>query len=224
MALDASVPEDDSALSRADRGLFRLERIFALVAGLTILGVMLVSVANILGRWLFDIPVPGFVDWMEQAVPIIAFFGLAFCHRLGGHIRMDLLIGQLKGRALYLAELMSTLLILGLTVFLIWGSWRHFDRSFDWNAPNWSRDSTIDIGLPIWPVKLVVPVMLTFFALRLLLHVWAYLRAIAQNPTFAVGVPKIESAAEQAENEADAVSGGTVDKDDPVDFGKETRG
>ncbi|MEL6480813.1 MAG: TRAP transporter small permease, partial [Pseudomonadota bacterium] len=144
MAAEASVPEDDSAISRADRALFKVEGALALVAGLVILAVMLVSVANILGRWLFELPVPGFVDWMEQAVPIIAFFALAYCQRLGGHIRMDLLIGQLRGRALYVAEWLGTFFILFLTVFLIWGAWLHFGRSFDWNSPNWSRDSTID--------------------------------------------------------------------------------
>ncbi|MEO1724030.1 MAG: TRAP transporter small permease [Pseudomonadota bacterium] len=223
MAAEASVPEDDSAVSRADRALYRVESALGLLAGLTILAVMLVSVANILGRWLFELPVPGFVDWMEQAVPIIAFFALAYCQRLGGHIRMDLLVGQLRGRALYLAELLGTFFILFLTVFLIWGAWLHFGRSFDWGSPNWSRDSTIDIGLPIWPIKLVVPVMLALFALRLVLQLWAYTKAIRENPEFAVAVPKIESAAEQAEAEAETVSGAEDDEDDE-DWPKETRG
>ncbi|MEL6574437.1 MAG: hypothetical protein AAFQ81_00985, partial [Pseudomonadota bacterium] len=97
-----------------------------------------------------------------------------------------------------------------------------FGRSFDWNSPNWSRDSTIDIGLPIWPIKLVVPVMLALFALRLILQLWAYTKAIRENPVAAVAVPKIESAAEQAEAEAETVSG--ADEDDTQDWPKETRG
>ncbi|MEM6974381.1 MAG: TRAP transporter small permease [Pseudomonadota bacterium] len=216
---EAHVPEDDSAVSRADRALFRIEEGFALLAGLAILAVMLVSVANILGRkfgeWANDAglvwltgylgPVPGFVDWMEQAVPLIAFLAIAYCQRLGGHIRMDLLIGQLRGRALFAAEWLGTLFILLLVLVLIWGSWTHFERSFDWNAPNYSRDSSIDIGLPLWPVKLLVPVMLGFMALRLGLQLWAYSVAIRDNPEHGVGVPRIESAAEQAEAEAETL-------------------
>ncbi|MEM8624930.1 MAG: TRAP transporter small permease [Pseudomonadota bacterium] len=215
----ASVPEDGSAVSRFDRGFHRFESVFALISGLVILGVMLVSVANILGRWLMDLPVPGFVDWMEQTVPIIAFFGIAYCQRLGGHIRMDLLVGQLKGRALYIAEWIGVFFILILTLFLIWGSWLHFERSFDWNSPNWSRDSTIDIGLPIWPVKLIVPIMLAVLAVRLCLQLWAYTVAIRNNPAIAVAVPRIENAAEQAEAEAATVSGAEDDV-----WPKETRG
>ncbi|MEM9781102.1 MAG: TRAP transporter small permease [Pseudomonadota bacterium] len=216
---EATVPEDDSIVSRADRALYRVEQGFALIAGLTILAVMLVSVANILGRklgeWANDAgldgiaawlgPVPGFVDWMEQAVPLIAFLAIAYCQRLGGHIRMDLLVGQLRGRALYVAEWLGTLFILVLVLVLIWGSWTHFGRSFDWNAPMYSRDSSIDIGLPLWPVKLLVPVMLAFMALRLGLQLWAYTAAIRDNPEHGVGVPRIESAAEQAEHEAETL-------------------
>ncbi|MEO0822585.1 MAG: TRAP transporter small permease [Pseudomonadota bacterium] len=217
-----SVPEDDSAVSRADRRLFGLESALALIAGLVILGVMLVSVANILGRKLLGIPVPGFVDWMEQAVPIIAFFGVAYCQRLGGHIRMDLLVGQLRGRALYIAEWFGVFFILVLVLVLIWGSWLHFERSFDWNAPNFSRDSTIDIGLPLWPVKIVVPLLLALLAVRLGLQLWAYTVAIRDNPAIAVAVPRIESAAEQAEHEAEAVSG--ANDEAAEDWPRETRG
>jgi TRAP-type C4-dicarboxylate transport system permease small subunit len=202
-----AVPEDDSAVSRADRALFAVERIMALVAGITILFVMLVTVANILGRKFFNLPVPGFVDWMEQAVPLIAFLGIAFCQRLGGHIRMDLLVGKLGGRTLWVAEFLGVLLILLISLVLIWGSWLHFERSFDWNSPMWSRDSTIDINLPIWPIKLVVPIMLGFLALRCCLQLWAYARAIRSGEERPVAVPLIENAAEQAEREAETVSG-----------------
>lgn len=214
-----SVLADPSAASRADRALFRLEQALTLGSGLLILAVMLLSVVNILGRKLFDAPVPGFVDWMVQAVPIIAFLGIAGCQRVGGHIRMDLLVGQLKGRALWFFEVISCVLMFGLTLVLIWGSWLHFQRSFDWNAPMWSRDSTIDINLPIWPVKLVVPVMLALLAVRLALQIWAYWRALVSGAERPVAVPLIETAAEQAANEAESVSGASVDADAPAGDG-----
>lgn len=209
---DNNVRGDDSAASRWDRALFRFESWLTLGAGLLILLVMLVSVANILGRKLFDLPVPGFVDWMVTAVPIIAFLGIAACQRSGGHIRMDILVGQLKGRALWLFELVSVVMMLLLTLVLIWGSWLHFGRSFDWNAPLFSRDSTIDINLPVWPVKLIVPVMLGFLALRLCLQISAYWRALRSGEARPVAVPLIESAAEQAAAEAETVSGADPDE------------
>ncbi len=206
-----SVLADTSAASRADRLVWRLERALTLTAGLFILGVMLLSVANILGRKLFNAPVPGFVDWMVQAIPVIAFLGLAGCQRVGGHIRMDILVGQLKGRALWAFELVSCLLMFGLALVLAWGAWLHFERSFAWSAPLWSRDSTIDINLPTWPVKLLVPVMLVLLALRLALQIWGYARALRTGEARPVAVPLIESASEQAQAEAETVSDAELD-------------
>lgn len=213
MSSGQSVHEDDSAVSRWDRRLFAFENGLTLAAGLLILAVMLLSVANILGRKLFDLPVPGFVDWMVQAVPLIAFLGLAGCQRVGGHIRMDILVGQLRGRALWLFELVSVVLMLALVVVLAWGAWLHFGRSFDWAAPMFSRDSTIDINLPTWPVKIAVPLMLGLLAIRLVLQAWAYSRALVSGDERPVAVPMIESAAEQAQNEARTVAGAADEAD-----------
>ena len=202
-----TIPEDSTLLSRLDRRLAAAEKVLALLAGLTILSMMLVSVANILGRKFFNLPVPGFVDLMEQTVPIIAFLGVAYCQRLGGHIRMDMVVGNLHGRVLYAAEWIGVLAILLLSLVLTWGSWLHFSRSFDFSAPSWSRDSTIDLSLPTWPVKLIVPLMLLVLSLRLALQLWAYGRAFRTNTDRPVAVPMIETPAQQAEREAATVSG-----------------
>ena len=120
---------------------------------------------------------------------------------------MDILVGRLKGRALWLFELLSTLLVLLLMVLLVWGSWSHFDRSFDITRPLWSSDSSIDIGLPLWPAKLVVPIAFGLLCLRLCLHVWAYGKALIEGAETPVAVPLIEDAATQAAHEAETVSG-----------------
>jgi len=113
----------------------------------------------------------------------------------------------LKGRVLWAAELLSVVLILLLIVGLIWGSWAHFDRSFDMSRPLWSRDSTIDIGLPVWPSKILVPVAFSVLCLRLLLQIWAYGRALVLGLEEPVSVPLIQSVAEQAASEADQLEG-----------------
>ncbi|MCE8470170.1 TRAP transporter small permease, partial [Rhodovulum sulfidophilum] len=53
MAIHAPVLEDDSPLSRLDRGLYRLERQLALVAGLTVFVLMLLAVISVGGRHFF---------------------------------------------------------------------------------------------------------------------------------------------------------------------------
>ena len=214
MAGNASVLRDGSRRSRIDQALEAIEIRLALVSGLAVFGLMLLAVVSVTGRNLLNFPVPGYVDWIEITMPLIAFMGISYTQRNGGHIRMDILIGKLKGRAMWAVELFSVLVMLVLVLFLIWGSWAHFDRSFDFAAPLWSRDSTIDIRLPVWPAKLLVPFAFSILALRLALQIWAYGRAFvtgAQNP---IAVPLPLTAAEQAAEEASHVSaldnGGTA--------------
>ncbi|MBL1422510.1 MAG: TRAP transporter small permease [Alphaproteobacteria bacterium] len=208
MVASSSVLEDSSTLSQLDQKLHKLESFLALVTGLAVFSLMVLAVVSVSGRNFFGIPLPGYVDWIEQIMPLIAFMGVAYTQRDGGHIRMDILVGALKGRALWLAEIITTTLILALMLFLVWGTFSHFLRSFDFAAPLWSRDSSIDIALPIWPAKLLAPIAFSVLCLRLTLQLWGYCRAFAQNQTTPIAVPLVENAAQQAAREAQSVSGG----------------
>lgn len=203
MTASASVHEDDSLLSRSDQWLHRLETGLALCSGLAIFSLMVFAVVSVAGRALFDQPLPGYVDWIEQVMPLIAMLGIAYAQRHGGHIRMDLVVGHLHGRLLWLFECLTSLAILVLVVFLIWGSWAHFSRSFDWAAPWWSRDSSIDIGIPLWPAKLLIPVALTSLGLRVTLQVFSFFKALIHNAERPVAVPLSIDHATPASTEAD---------------------
>ena len=215
MAGNSSVLEDGSGLSKLDKSLYRVEGWLALISGLAVFSLMILAVISVTGRHTINQPLPGYVDWIEQAMPLIAFMGVAYTQRDGGHIRMDIVVSLLKGRALWLVELITTLAVLVLMLLLVWGSWAHFQRSFDFAAPMWSRDSTIDIGLPIWPAKLIVPVAFGVICLRLMLQVFVYARAVVQGTERPVGVPLIADAATQAALEAATVTG-----DDDDDKGR----
>ncbi|MFC4670115.1 TRAP transporter small permease subunit [Seohaeicola nanhaiensis] len=207
MAGSSPVLTDGSVLSRLDQGLYKAEQAFALVSGITVFLLMVLAVVSVSGRNVLNAPLPGYVDWIEFAMPLIAFMGISYTQRSGGHIRMDILVGQLKGRPLWAAEIVTTLVTLLLIVLLIWGSWAHAMRSLDFAAPLWSRDSSIDIKLPLWPAKLLAPIAFSVLAARLLLQLWGYCRAFAGNLTVPVAVPITLSAADQAAEEARHVSG-----------------
>lgn len=207
MAGAASVLSDNSSLSRLDRGLYRIERQLALLSGLAVFSLMVLAVFSVGGRNFFNQPLPGYVDWIEQIMPLIAFMGVAYTQRDGGHIRMDIFVGMFQGRALWLIELITTLAVLLLMLLLVWGSWAHFERSFDWNAPMWSRDSTIDIALPIWPAKILAPIAFGVLSLRLMLQAWGFGHALITGAERPVAVPLIEDAATQAAREAAQLSG-----------------
>lgn len=221
MAGASTVLEDSSLLSRLDRTLLPVERVTALISGLAAFSLMFLAAYSVAGRQLdktvlapfldsigvMDGPLLGYVDYIEALMPLIAIMGVSYVQREGAHIRMDILIGSLKGRVLWFFELVSILLILFLMLALVWGSWAHFDRSFDCSFPFCSRDSSIDVSLPTWPSKIVVPIAFAVLCLRLMLQAAAYGRAFWLGLERPAAVPLIQSAAEQAQAEAEQLEG-----------------
>ena len=207
MAGSAAVLEDSSLLSRLDRMLLPLERFCALASGLAIFSLMFLAVYSVTGRKFFASPMMGYVDYIEALMPLIAIMGISYVQRDGTHVRMDMLIGALKGRALWFFEFISVVLMLILVTLLVWGSYEHFGRSFDCARPLCSRDSSIDVGLPTWPSKLIVPVAFTVLVARLILQAVGYGRAFILGLESPVAVPLNLSVAEQARLEAEALEG-----------------
>lgn len=202
LSSSSAVLQDNSWLSRADRALLPLERIFALVSGLAVFSLMFLAAYSVTGRKFFNHPLSGYVDYIEAAMLVIAFMGVSYVQRFGGHIRMDMIIGKMRGRLLWAMELFTIILMLVVIAALIWGSWAHFDRSFDLTKPMWSRDSSIDIGIPMWPSKLLIPVAFGLLFVRLSLQAIGYGRALVLGLEHPVAVPLILSIEEQAMVEA----------------------
>ena len=205
MSGKVAIIEDSSLLSRLDVLLLKLERFCALISGLTIFSLMFLAVYSVSGRKFFNAPLAGYVDYIEAALPIIAIMGVSYVQRDGSHIRMDIFVSLLRGRALWLFELISVFFILALILCLTWGAWLHFDRSFDCSRPFCSRDSSIDIGLPIWPSKLVVPFAFTVLSFRLILQAIGYSKALYLGSRQPAAVPLVLSASEQAKLETEAI-------------------
>ncbi|CTQ64653.1 TRAP transporter small permease subunit [Roseibium alexandrii] len=194
---------------RFDGWLGHVENGFNMIAAFSILSLMFLAVAQVLGRLFFNTPIPGFIDITEQAMAIFAFAGVAYCQRVGGHIRMEIVLGKLRGRTLYIFEMIGVIVIAFTVALLIWGSLYHFDRS-------WSiGDSTMDIRLPTWPSKLVIPVALSLLFLRLLMQIYGYARLVRNPDLEPVAVPVIEDVEKVAQHEIeeafgdDAVAGDT---------------
>ena len=188
-------------LGRIDRALGRVENALNLFAGGLVFALMLLGVAQILLRVAFDAPIFGYIDIVEVSMVGFAVLSIAFVQRVGGHVRMELVLSRLRGRALWLVEAGGALVAAFIVAVLIPYSYMHFARAFSFG------DSTIDIELPTWPAKLVVPVALALLLLRLLVQCAGYMR-LARHPHHApVAVPVLQDAATQARREIALAAG-----------------
>ena len=194
--------------AKIDDLYFQLERFLNLIAAITILLLMFVGTYQVLGRKLLNAPVPGYVDIVEVAMTTFAFLSIAYCQKLGGHIRMEIVIGRFKGRFLYILELIGTLIIMIIIGILIVYTWDHFLRAYEFG------DSTIDVEIILWPSKLAVPFAFSVLMIRCLLQAIGFCRMIAYPDAPLIAVPHIETVDEQAQHEIDAGLAGEEEKVD----------
>ncbi|MDH3968481.1 MAG: TRAP transporter small permease, partial [Rhodospirillales bacterium] len=85
-------------LARADGLLARVENGLNLFAGVLIFGLMLLGVAQIVLRTAFRAPIFGYIDIVEVSMVGFAVLAISFVQRVGGHVRMELLVSRLTGR------------------------------------------------------------------------------------------------------------------------------
>jgi len=194
MAVDAPAQSPPVLLRRADALLARAEDGLNLLAAAAIFFLMLVGVAQIVGRTVFDIAIYGYIDWIEQASSVFAFLGIAYAQRLGSHIGMDLTMNW-RPAARWKQELFGVVVTIVIITALIAASFSNFLRA-------WSiGDSTMDIQLPTWPAKLMVPLALGLLWLRLVLQICGYVRMILHPDAEPVAVPKLITLETQVKDE-----------------------
>lgn len=199
MPADAGAEAPPYLLRWADRTLSRAEDGLNLIAALAVFFLMFVGVVQIVGRTVFDFAIYGYIDWIEQASSLFAFLGIAYAQRLGSHIGMDLTMNW-KPINRWRVELFAVVMALLIASLLIWASFTNFLRAYA------IGDSTMDIQLPTWPAKLMVPLALSVLWLRLCLQIAGYVRMIRHPDAVPIAVPKLVTIDSQVQDEiADAL-------------------
>jgi C4-dicarboxylate transporter, DctQ subunit len=169
-SVDASA--DAPRLAAFDRRLGIVETGFNLFAAFAIFALMLIGVWQVLGRTLFNAPVRGYIDFVELSVSTFAFLGIAYCQRLGGHVRMEMVLKPMRGRLLWSTEIFGTLVALAVVA-----------------------------ELPVWPSKLAVPVAFALLWLRLLVQLAGYVRLAIDPQRRPVAVTTVHTPEELAAQE-----------------------
>ncbi len=159
-----------SAFQRLYRGYGVLLRACGLISALATFVMMVLVVVNILGRYLFNKPLDGTLEFTESLLVLIIFLSLALTQYDGGHIRVTLLTRRMPKAA---AKAATVFCMLAGAVFFTWcayAAWRFAAQSFSFREQEWGT-----IVFPLWPVKFVV------FGGILMLAIQFVLDAIAET-------------------------------------------
>jgi len=153
-----------SAFQRLYQGYGRLLRGFGLISAIATFVMMVLVVANILGRYLLNKPVTGTLEFTESLLVLIIFLSLAITQYDGGHIRVTLLTRRLP--AIYARAATVFCMLLGATFFFwcSYAAWNFAVQSYSFNEHEWGT-----VVFPLYPVKFVVFAGILLLAIQFLL-------------------------------------------------------
>jgi len=101
----------------------RMNRWVAGVGAWSLVFMMLLTAADVLGRDLLDCPVPGTVELSQYLLAVFILLGLAYTQQVKGHVNVSILISRLPVSGQLFLKLISSVLGLVLFTLLAWQGW-----------------------------------------------------------------------------------------------------
>lgn len=181
-----------------NKKLIAVEDFLVLFVGISIFIVMILTSIQIISRVL-GYPWPAFLELSELSISIFAFLGVAFAQRMDSHIRMELLVANLKGRIKWIVELVATF-----CAFIVVGILIYYSSLFAIDAYV-IGDSTMDYLFPTWPAKILVPLGFTIWFLRLFLELVGYFKLAINVDSEPMYIPIIKTPEELANDEINSI-------------------
>ena len=132
-------------------------RALAVLAGLVLTAMAVMSVASIVGRAAFDTPIKGDFELVQMMCAMAVAMCLPFCQMVRGHVIVDFFTTTLSAKSNKRLDGIASLL-LAVVAFVV--SWRMAAGLLDLAG---SGDATMLLGLPTWWGYL--PMVPSFFLL-----------------------------------------------------------
>ena len=153
-----------------------VERGATFIGIMILLFLMFLTVGEVVGRYVFNHPVPGSYEISELMMIGVVFLALAHVQALKQHIRIDIIAPLLKPKIRLLLDLCAYLLGLFLFIIMAW-------QGVPWAWQSWSSGEYY-VGLlevPLWPAKSLFVIGISLLCIRLFLHFIEDLRSFVKR-------------------------------------------
>lgn len=131
--------------------------------GLGILvGMMLLTVVDVIGRKFFDAPITGSYELTEFMLALIVFFSVGYTQIQKGHIAMEALVSRFTPRVQAITDSVVYLVSIGLGSVLTWQLVAHAKRTYI------GKHETGVLHLPLYPFLIAAAFGCLLYSLVLL--------------------------------------------------------
>ena len=137
-----------------------MNRWVAGVGAWSLVFLMLLTAADVVGRDLLGHPVPGTVELSQYLLAVFILLGLAYTQQIKGHVNVSILISRLPVSGQLFLKLISSVLGLALFGLLAWQGW----------VVGFSERTVSDLlRVPQFPFRILVAVAAFLVCLELLI-------------------------------------------------------
>lgn len=133
-----------------------------MLAGLCIILITVMILAQIVGRW-FNIIIPSTEDFSGYFLAAATFLALAYTFKSGGHIRVTILVHQLKG---FWQKVSIAFALLVLIAVVAYGT--YYTAAFAYESWSFKEVSQGYIPVPLWIPQLSMSIGLAIFLIALI--------------------------------------------------------
>jgi TRAP-type C4-dicarboxylate transport system permease small subunit len=149
----------DGPLERLGRAVLALSRVWAVLGGVLLLAIMLMTVASVAMRATLGIPILGDFELVELGTAIAVFAFLPYCHQAGGNVVVDAFTNRAPGRIKSGLAALGSLVLLAIALILVW---RMAEGGHDFYR---YHEVTTNLGIPRWWAFPSILISLTLLAL-----------------------------------------------------------
>jgi len=105
------------------KGIQTVNRFIAGVSGFFLIPLMIITAIDVVGRDIFNHPIPGTVELSQYMLAIFILLGLAYAQQMKAHVAVSIFTSRLPHRAHLILNIITTLLCVFISCVLIWQGW-----------------------------------------------------------------------------------------------------
>jgi len=110
-------------VGRIKKSVQKANRLIAGIGACSLIPLMILTTLDVVGRDVFNYPVPGTVELSQYLLVTFVLMGLAYTQQAKGHVPVSVLTSRLPLRGQLLLKITSSLLGLFLFSLLAWQGW-----------------------------------------------------------------------------------------------------
>jgi TRAP-type C4-dicarboxylate transport system permease small subunit len=157
----ASIPPE-----RFGRVLYRTATGIALLGGLVLFALTLLTVISVVGRAIFSAPIPGDFELVELGMAVAIFSFLPYCQIVRGNVIVDLFTTKASARTKALLDGVGNLLFTAIAALL---TWRVALGGLEIRS---YHETTMVLQVPVWWGYLPAVAFLAFLTIVCAYTVW----------------------------------------------------